>query len=110
MILFVKYNRIDELIKNKVEFTFSKEEEFAGISLPYALELGLSELKDEQLEGELLVKISFDGRNIGGLLVANSPNSWTPYLHILGAHCVDQLRVFHSLQLVSQERFENLHQ
>jgi len=54
------------LIKNHVEFNFSKEEEFAGISLPYALELGLSELKEEQLEGELLVKIAFDGRNIGG--------------------------------------------
>ena len=54
------------MIKNHVEFNFSKEEEFAGISLPYALELGLSELKEEQLEGELLVKIAFDGRNIGG--------------------------------------------
>jgi len=54
------------LIKNHVEFNFSKEEEFAGINLPYALELGLSELKEEQLEGELLVKIAFDGRNIGG--------------------------------------------
>jgi len=48
--------------------------------------------------------------NSFNVLVADSPNSWTPYLHILGAHCVEQLKVFHSLQLVSQEGFENLHQ